>query len=66
LGGQRNELQDNLYSLGQMYAEQARFGQARLQAVLLPIMIIAVGAIVALCIVSMFLPMVRIISSLSA
>ena len=65
LGAQRNELQDNLYSLGQMYAEQARFGQARLQAVLLPIMIIAVGAIVALCIVSMFLPMVRIISSLS-
>jgi type II secretory pathway component PulF len=64
LGGQRNELQDNLYSLGQMYAEQARFGQARLQAVLLPIMIIAVGAIVALCVVSMFLPMVRIISSL--
>jgi len=37
LGTQRNELQDNLYSLGQMYAEQARYGQARLQAVLLPV-----------------------------
>ncbi len=65
LGGQRNELQDNLYSLGQMYAEQARFGQARLQAVLLPIMIIAVGAIVMLCILAMFLPMIKIISSLT-
>jgi len=65
LGTQRNELQDNLYSLGQMYAEQARFGQARLQAVLLPIMIIAVGAIVMLCILAMFLPMIKVISALS-
>jgi len=65
LGTQRNELQDNLYSLGQMYAEQARFGQARLQAVLLPIMIIAVGAIVMLCVLAMFLPMIKIISSLT-
>jgi len=65
LGGQRNELQDNLYNLGQMYAEQARFGQARLQAVLLPIMIIVVGAIVMLCILAMFLPMIKVISALS-
>lgn len=66
LGTQRNELQDNLYSLGQMYAEQARCGQARLQAVLLPVMIIAVGGFVALAILSMFLPMVTIVQTLSS
>jgi type II secretory pathway component PulF len=66
LGTQRNELQDNLYSLGQMYAEQARCGQARLQAVLLPIMLIAVGGILAMTILAMFLPMIQMITTLSA
>ena len=66
LGTQRNELQDNLYSLGQMYAEQARCGQARLQAVLLPVMLIGVGCFLAMTILAMFLPMISIITSLSA
>ncbi|OHB54406.1 MAG: hypothetical protein A2173_06630 [Planctomycetes bacterium RBG_13_44_8b] len=66
LGTQRNELQDNLHSLSQMYAEQARCGQARLQAVLLPIMLIAVGGVLAMTILAMFLPMIQIITSLSA
>jgi type IV pilus assembly protein PilC len=66
LGTQRNELQDNLYSLGQMYAEQARCGQARLQAVLLPIMLIIVGGFIAITILAMFLPMIQVITSLSA
>jgi len=66
LGTQRNELQDNLYSLGQMYAEQARCGQARLQAVLLPLMIIGVGGFVATTILAMFLPMIQIITTLSS
>jgi type IV pilus assembly protein PilC len=66
LGTQRNELQDNLYSLGQMYAEQARCGQARLQAVLLPVMLVGVGCFLAITILSMFLPMISIIASLSA
>lgn len=65
LGSQRNELQDNLYSLGQMYGEQARFGQARLQAVLMPAMIIAIGGIIALCVLSMFLPLIKIITSMT-
>ena len=65
LGTQRNELQDNLYSLGQMYAEQARYGQARLQAVLLPVMLIVVGGILASAILAMFLPMIQIVSTLS-
>jgi type II secretory pathway component PulF len=66
LGTQRNELQDNLYSLGQMYAEQARCGQARLQAVLLPLMIIAVGGFLAMTILAMFLPMLQIVTALSS
>ena len=66
LGAQRNELQDNLYSLGEMYAEQARCGQSRLQAVLLPTMIIGVGCFIAMTILAMFLPMISIITSLSA
>ena len=66
LGTQRNELQDNLYSLGQMYAKQARCGQARLQAVLLPVMLMMVGAIILLIILAMFLPMIQVITSLSS
>ena len=66
LGTQRNELQDNLYSLGQMYAEQARCGQARLQAVLLPIMLIGVGCFLAMTILAMFLPMISVVTALSS
>jgi len=65
LGTQRNELQDNLYSLGQMYSEQARCGQARLQAIFLPVMLIVVGGILAIAVLSMFLPMITIITNLS-
>jgi len=66
LGIQRNELQDNLYSLGRMYAEQARCGQARLQTVLLPIMLIIVGGVLFLTILAMFLPMIKVVTSLSS
>ena len=65
LGAQRNELQDNLYSLGQMYADQARCGQARLQAALLPVMLVCVGCFLALTILAMFAPMIQIITSLT-
>jgi type IV pilus assembly protein PilC len=66
LGSQRNELQDNLYSLGQMYTEQANYGQSRLQAVLLPIMIICVGGFLMTTVLAMFAPMVQIVTSLSS
>jgi type II secretory pathway component PulF len=66
LGAQRNELQDNLYSLGQMYADQARAGQSRLQMILLPMMIVALGGIIAIAILAMFLPMIQVVTSLSA
>ncbi len=66
LGAQRNELQDNLNSLGEMYADQARVGQSRLQTILLPTMIIAIGVVIAMAILGMFLPMIQVITSLSA
>ena len=65
LGGQRNELQDNLYSLGQMYSEQARCGQSRLQALLPPVMIICLGGIVSMIVLAIFSPIIQIITGLS-
>jgi len=64
LGTQRNELQDNLYSLGQMYSEQARCYQTRLQTVLLPVMLILVGGFLFLTILAIFLPIIQVISTL--
>jgi len=66
LGMQRNELQDNLYSLSGMYSEQARQGQSRLQSVLLPAMVILVGGVVALAVLAVFLPMIQVVTSLSS
>ncbi len=66
LGTQRNELQDNLYSLGQMYSGQARCYQTRLQTILLPVMLILVGAFIFLTILAIFLPMIQIISALGS
>ena len=66
LGSQRNELQDNLHSLGQMYGDHARCSQARLQAILLPLMIILLGGFIGLIVISMFLPMVQVVTSLSS
>lgn len=60
LGSQRNELQDNLHNLGQMYSDQTRSLQSRLQAILMPAMLIAVGSVVALAVIAMFLPLIRI------
>jgi type IV pilus assembly protein PilC len=64
LGSQRNELEDNLHSLGQMYVEQVRCSQARLQAILLPVMLILVGGFIGMTVLGIFLPMIRIITSL--
>jgi len=64
LGTQRNELQDNLHSLGQMYTEQARCSQGRLQAVLLPVLVVMLGVIVSVIVLAIFMPMVTVISCL--
>ncbi len=65
LGAQRNELQDNLYSLSEMYAQQVRTNQARLQAFLMPIMLIAVGLSIAFVVIAMFMPMVGMMNAVS-
>ncbi|MHC4293194.1 MAG: type II secretion system F family protein [Planctomycetota bacterium] len=65
MGSQRNELQDNLYSLAQMYKEQAFSGQAKLQSVMLPMMIIFVGIVIGSAVMAMFLPMVQVVTGLS-
>jgi type II secretory pathway component PulF len=65
LGSQRNELQDNLRSLGDMYAQQVRSAQTRLQGLLLPVMIIVVGFFIMMSVCAIFLPMVNIISTLN-
>ncbi len=66
LGAQRNELQDNLRSLSEMYADRARVGQSRLQALLLPMMVITVGGVIGMAILAMFLPMIQVVTGLSA
>lgn len=66
LGAQRNELQDNLYSLGQMYADRTHVGQSRLQTLLLPILIFITGGIIGLVVLAIFLPMIQVVTSLSA
>jgi type IV pilus assembly protein PilC len=62
-GSQRNELQDNLYSLSEMYSRQAQISQSRLQAVLMPVMLIFVGVVVGFVILSIFMPMIGMIHS---
>lgn len=64
LGAQRNELQDNLHSLSDMYAEQARSSQAHLQTVLLPFLLIMLGLFIGTIILSMFLPIIKIVTVL--
>ncbi|MHC4264586.1 MAG: type II secretion system F family protein [Planctomycetota bacterium] len=66
LGSQRNELQDNLYSLAQMYKEQAFSGQAKLQSFMLPTMIIFIGFVIGSAVMAMFLPMVQVVTGLSS
>ena len=65
LGVQRNELQDNLYSLSEMYSQQVRCHQSKLQAFLMPLMLILVGLVLMFSIVSLFLPMIKMVETLS-
>lgn len=64
LGSQRNELKENLNSLGQMYAAKTYSLQSQLQAILLPTMIILIGGLVGLIVLAMFLPMVKMVQVL--
>lgn len=64
-GAQRNDLQDNLYNLCDMYSQQVRAHQGRLQGLLLPIMLIAIGVVVGMAIIAMFMPMIGLLHSVS-
>lgn len=64
LGGQRNCLKENLLELSRMYVQQTFGMQARLQTILMPLMIIGTGLIIGTVITAMFLPMVSIIQTL--
>ena len=64
MGIQRNELQDTLYSLSEMYSEQAHIQQSRLKGMLFPVMIIIVGGVVATAVFSMFMPFVKLITAM--
>ena len=66
LGIQRHELQDNLHSLSTMYTDQAIQGQARLQTILLPLLLVLVGGIIFIAVISVFLPIVQVVTSLSS
>jgi len=65
LGYQRNELEDNLYGLADMYTQQTRMNQSRLQGLLLPLMLILVGGVVASGVVAMFLPIMSLLNAVS-
>lgn len=64
LGAQRNELQDNLRSLSEMYTEQARCSQARLQTILMPLLLIMLGCFIGTIVLAMFLPIIKIVTVL--
>lgn len=64
LGSQRNELKNNLNGLGQMYASKTYSLQSQLQAILMPTMIITLGGVIGLIVLSMFLPMAKMIQVL--
>ena len=66
LGVQRNELQDNLYNLSDMYSRQIKYCQDRLSAILLPIVLIFVGGFIGMGILSVFMPLVAMIQGVQS
>lgn len=64
LGAQRNELKENLNSLGRMYAAKTFSLQSQAQSLLEPVMIIFLGGAVGTIVLAMFLPMVKMIQVL--
>ncbi len=66
LGQQRDDLQDNLHSLSEMYTRQAQTNQGRLQALMLPVLLIFTGAIIAFGVLALFLPLLRAMSGVSS
>ena len=63
-GAERNELQENLLGLSDMYSRQAQTGQSRLQALMLPVLLVVVGVFVGMVIVSLFLPLISVLQAM--
>lgn len=61
LGAQRNELKENLNSLGRMYAAKTFSLQSQMQGLMEPLLIILLGGTVGTIILAMFLPMVKMV-----
>ena len=61
---QRNELADSLYGLSETHAGQARANQARMQAMLLPVLVIGIGVFIGTAVSAMFLPMIGMLEGL--
>lgn len=64
LGIQRNELADNLYSVSEMYQQQAKVSSSRLSATLTPLLIVFLGVIIGVIVISLFMPLVRMLEDL--
>ena len=64
VGVRRNELQDNLYNLAQMYAGQGRAYQGRLQAALLPVLLVVLGVFIGLVVLALFMPYVQLLEGM--
>ncbi|MDH4202257.1 MAG: type II secretion system F family protein [Phycisphaerae bacterium] len=64
LGAQRNELKENLNSLGRMYAAKTFSLQSQMQGLMEPLLIILLGGLVGTIVLAMFLPMVKMIQVL--
>ncbi len=64
LGIQRNELVDNMYSISEMYRQQTKIASGRLASVLTPVMIVCLGGSIAVVVLALFLPMVKMIEDL--
>jgi type II secretory pathway component PulF len=56
VGSQRNDLEENLQSLADLYARQSRQLQGNLQAVLLPVLILFVGGAIGFAVMTLLTP----------
>jgi type IV pilus assembly protein PilC len=61
----RNSLADSLDALAQMYEQQAEMRITGLQALLTPLLVLAVAVLVGLVILALFAPMIALLQSVS-
>jgi len=63
IGARRNELQDSLFGLSEMYRRQVQMHQARMQAMLLPMLLVIMGLLIGGMLVALFMPMTNMLQS---